>query len=71
MRIDKALNDDDLLWTTENGSEIVVDELSLGYMKGATVDFVEDLMKSSFRVVNNPVAEKGCSCGSSFALKMD
>uniref|UniRef100_A0A8R1I1Q7 Fe-S_biosyn domain-containing protein n=2 Tax=Caenorhabditis japonica TaxID=281687 RepID=A0A8R1I1Q7_CAEJA len=71
IRLDKRLNDDDLVWRTEQGAEIVVDELSLGYMQGATVDFVEDLMKASFRIVNNPVAEKGCSCGSSFALKLD
>ncbi|PIC44682.1 hypothetical protein B9Z55_004968 [Caenorhabditis nigoni] len=71
IRLDRKMNDDDLLWRTETGAEIVVDEMSLGYIKGATVDFVEDLMKASFRIVNNPVAEKGCSCGSSFAPKMD
>ncbi|CAA22453.3 Core domain-containing protein [Caenorhabditis elegans] len=72
IRLDKKINNDDLLWkSSENGAEIVVDELSLGFLKGATVDFVEDLMKSSFRIVNNPIAEKGCSCGSSFAPKMD
>ncbi|CAI5441644.1 unnamed protein product [Caenorhabditis angaria] len=72
IRLDAKLNNDDLIWKSEDGNaEIVVDELSIGYMKGATVDFVEDLMKCSFRIVNNPVAEKGCSCGSSFALKMD
>ncbi|UMM16675.1 hypothetical protein L5515_013586 [Caenorhabditis briggsae] len=71
IRLDRKMNDDDLLWRTETGVEIVVDEMSLGYIKGATVDFVEDLMKASFRIVNNPVAEKGCSCGSSFAPKMD
>ncbi|CAD6192031.1 unnamed protein product [Caenorhabditis auriculariae] len=67
IRLDKKLNADDRLWHGAEDVEIVVDEMSLGYMKGATVDFVEDLMKSSFRVVNNPVAEKGCSCGTSFA----
>ncbi|EFP02232.1 hypothetical protein CRE_24910 [Caenorhabditis remanei] len=71
IRLDKKLNNDDLLWKTESGAEIIVDEMSLGYIKGATVDYVEDLMKASFRIVNNPVAEKGCSCGSSFAPKMD
>ncbi|CAB3411252.1 unnamed protein product [Caenorhabditis bovis] len=71
IRLDSKINDDDLIWTCKNGAQIVVDEISLEYIKGATIDFVEDLMKSSFRVVNNPVAEKGCSCGSSFSLKMD
>ncbi|CAI2335553.1 unnamed protein product [Caenorhabditis sp. 36 PRJEB53466] len=71
IRLDSKINDDDLVWRTDTGAEIVVDELSLGYIKGSTVDFVEDLMKASFRIVNNPVAEKGCSCGSSFAPKMD
>lgn len=45
--------------------------MSLTHMKGATVDYTEDLMKSAFRVTANPIADKGCSCGSSFALKMD
>ncbi|CAL2030887.1 hypothetical protein CAEBREN_12075 [Caenorhabditis brenneri] len=71
IRLDKKVNEDDMLWKTENGTEIIVDELSLGYIKGATVDYVEDLMKASFRIINNPVAEKGCSCGSSFAPKLD
>lgn len=71
IRLDRNINEDDMLWKTEGGAEIVVDQLSLGYIKGATVDYVEDLMKASFRIVNNPVAEKGCSCGSSFAPKMD
>uniref|UniRef100_A0A1I7U7P3 Fe-S_biosyn domain-containing protein n=1 Tax=Caenorhabditis tropicalis TaxID=1561998 RepID=A0A1I7U7P3_9PELO len=71
IRLDKKMNDDDLVWKTDSGAEIIVDEMSLGYIKGATVDYVEDLMKASFRIVNNPVAEKGCSCGSSFAPKMD
>lgn len=54
-----------------DGVRVVVDDLSLAYMRGATIDYVDELMRSTFRVVNNPVAEKGCSCGSSFALKMD
>lgn len=70
IKLDKKLQDDDRLWKGDN-VEVVIDEMSLGYLRGATIDYVEDLMKASFRVVNNPVAEKGCSCGSSFAPKMD
>ncbi|VDM59547.1 unnamed protein product [Angiostrongylus costaricensis] len=70
IRLDSKLQDGDRLWKGDD-VEVIIDEMSLGYMRGATVDYVEDLMKSSFRVVDNPIAEKGCSCGSSFTLKMD
>ncbi|VDO04713.1 unnamed protein product [Haemonchus placei] len=70
IKLDTKLQNDDRLWKGDN-VEVVIDEMSLGYMRGATIDYVADLMKESFRVVNNPIAEKGCSCGSSFALKMD
>ncbi|CAJ0587631.1 unnamed protein product, partial [Mesorhabditis spiculigera] len=71
MRLDKTLQDDDRVMKIADGAEVVVDQLSLGYLRGATLDYVEDLMKASFRIVDNPIAQKGCSCGSSFALKMD
>uniref|UniRef100_A0A1I7XE12 Fe-S_biosyn domain-containing protein n=1 Tax=Heterorhabditis bacteriophora TaxID=37862 RepID=A0A1I7XE12_HETBA len=70
IKLDTKLHADDRLWK-EGNVEIIVDEMSLGYLRGATIDYIEDLMKASFRVVNNPIAEKGCSCGTSFALKMD
>jgi iron-sulfur cluster assembly accessory protein len=49
------------------GARIVVDALSLGYMEGAVVDFVDDLMGQSFRI-NNPMATAGCGCGTSFSI---
>ncbi|EFO20164.1 iron-sulfur cluster assembly accessory protein [Loa loa] len=70
MSIDNKINDNDLVFCKDH-IKIVVDERSLQFLKGATVDYFEDLMRSSFRIVDNPVAEKGCSCGSSFAIKMD
>uniref|UniRef100_A0A0R3RGC7 Fe-S_biosyn domain-containing protein n=1 Tax=Elaeophora elaphi TaxID=1147741 RepID=A0A0R3RGC7_9BILA len=70
MSLDNKINDSDLVFCKDD-IKVVVDERSLQFLKGATVDYSEDLMRSSFRIVNNPIAEKGCSCGSSFAVKMD
>uniref|UniRef100_A0A7S2RUW2 Core domain-containing protein n=1 Tax=Rhizochromulina marina TaxID=1034831 RepID=A0A7S2RUW2_9STRA len=52
-----------------DGASVVIDEASLEFVTGATVDFVEEMIRSSFVVVNNPNSESACGCGSSFALK--
>ena len=49
--------------------KVVVDSESIEFMNGAQLDYEEELIRSGFRVVNNPLAEKGCSCGASFSLK--
>lgn len=49
--------------------KIVVDADSLAYVKGSTIDYETQLIRSSFRIVKNPLAEEGCSCGSSFSVK--
>ena len=55
---------EDTAWEL-NGVNIVVDPISMQYLRGATVDFVNDLRGSGF-VVNNPNASGTCGCGSSF-----
>ena len=53
----------------KEGSKVVVDEGSFELIRGATVDFVQEMIRSSFAVVNNPQSESACGCGSSFAVK--
>ena len=55
----------------KNGVKIVVDYQSLEFLEGATVDFQSELIRSSFRILQNPKADSGCSCGASFSLKVD
>jgi len=50
-----------------NGVKLYVDPISIRYLKGAEVDFVEDLVGSYFKV-NNPNAASSCGCGTSFSI---
>ena len=51
----------------QHGAKVVIDGMSLMYMIGCEVDYVEDLTGSYFRV-NNPNASSSCGCGNSFAV---
>jgi len=50
-----------------DGVRLVVDTVSLDLVRGASVDFVENLGGTAFRVTN-PNAASGCGCGSSFSI---
>lgn len=52
-------------------SKVLVDAVSLMYIKGSTVDWIEELGRSAFEVKNNPNAEQSCGCGVSFSPKED
>ena len=70
FHLDKNVQPDDKVFERD-GSKVVVDETSLELIRGSTVDFREELIRNSFCITSNPQAEKGCSCGSSFALRLD
>jgi iron-sulfur cluster insertion protein len=63
---DDARNEDDRVFERD-GVKLVVDDTSLDLLVGAEVDFVEDLVGSSFQV-RNPNASSSCGCGSSFSV---
>lgn len=46
---------------------VLVDAMSMQYLQGATIDYKDELMGSSF-VINNPNAQSTCGCGSSFSV---
>ena len=51
----------------KSGATVLIDPVSLNYMAGSEIDFVDDLIGSSFKV-RNPKATASCGCGTSFAL---
>ncbi len=50
-----------------NGVRLFVDPISLRYLKGAEVDFVDNNMGGGF-TIKNPNAKSTCGCGSSFSV---
>lgn len=58
------LQDGDQLFE-QDGIKVVVDDVSLRYMTGASVDYVDDGLNSGFKI-ENPNAVSGCGCGNSF-----
>ncbi len=64
--IDRAKADDDLV-ISRDGVMVLIDPMSVNYMKGSEIDFVDDLIGASFKV-NNPNATASCGCGTSFSL---
>jgi iron-sulfur cluster assembly accessory protein len=59
-------NDDDLV-IEKSGARVVIDPISVPYMAGSQIDFVDDLIGASFKIAN-PNATASCGCGTSFSL---
>ena len=63
---DKKKNDDDILIKT-NKISVLIDKTSLELINGSKIDYVDELIGSSFKVTN-PKASSSCGCGTSFSL---
>ena len=57
---------DDLV-ISRDGAVVLIDPVSVNYMAGSEIDFVDDLIGASFRI-NNPQATASCGCGTSFSI---
>lgn len=63
MTLDEEQDGDTVI--AQEGFRVVVDEMSVGYISGSEVDYVDSLMGAGF-TVNNPNAVSSCGCGHSF-----
>ncbi len=64
--LDAKRNEDDLV-LEKNGARVLIDETSLGFLDGAVIDYVDDLIGAAFQI-KNPNASSSCGCGMSFSL---
>jgi iron-sulfur cluster assembly accessory protein len=66
LGFDAEQNDGDTV-VAFDGVRVLIDEVSLPYVAGTTLDFVEGLHGAGFKF-NNPRAARTCGCGSSFSV---
>ncbi len=64
--IERAKAEDDLV-LARDGAVVLIDPVSVNYMAGSQIDFVDDLIGQSFKI-NNPKATASCGCGTSFSI---
>ena len=64
--IDVNKGKDDIIFNTNNIS-LLIDSSSLNLIKGSKIDYVKELIGSSFKI-SNPQASSSCGCGTSFSI---
>jgi iron-sulfur cluster assembly accessory protein len=64
--VEREKADDDLV-IARNDATVLIDPVSVGFLAGSEIDYVDDLIGASFKV-NNPNAKSSCGCGTSFSL---
>jgi iron-sulfur cluster assembly accessory protein len=66
FRLDDARAEDDLL-IARGDALLIIDPVSLDFLKGAQIDFADEMIGASFKVIN-PNATASCGCGTSFSV---
>ena len=66
FNFDEKVQEDDTM-VEKDGVKLLVDAMSIQYLSGSEIDYIEGLEGSRF-VVNNPNATTTCGCGSSFSI---
>ena len=61
-----APEDDDLV-VERDGAKVVIDEISLEFLTGSEIDYVNELIGAAFKI-HNPNATANCGCGTSFSI---
>ena len=69
MALEDNIRETDIV-SEQHGVKIVVDEISINYLNGATVDYVDEVVGNGFKI-ENPNAMSTCGCGSSFKTSED
>jgi len=64
--LEKTRADDDLV-LTKYGAVVLIDSISLGFLNGAEIDFVDEMIGAAFKI-KNPNATASCGCGTSFSI---
>ncbi len=52
----------------ESPAEVIIDDISLGLLKGAALDYEDELIGAQFVIKNNPQASSSCGCKTSFSM---
>ncbi len=63
--LDTEVKSDDELFE-KDGIGVIIDDISLPYMRGATIDYTNELVGAYFKI-DNPNATSSCGCGTSFS----
>jgi iron-sulfur cluster assembly accessory protein len=66
FRIETERASDDLV-LERDGATVLIDPVSVDFMEGCEIDFVDDLIGASFQI-KNPNATASCGCGTSFSI---
>jgi iron-sulfur cluster assembly accessory protein len=64
--VEQSQAEDDVV-VERSGAAILIDQVSLPYLNGSVIDFVDDLIGQSFKI-ENPHATASCGCGTSFSI---